>query len=614
MVALENVRASNAALKSLPSGLVAVFVGGTSGIGLYTARELVRNTISPHVYLIGRNQTEATKIISELKTINPSSEVSFIQKDVSLLKNVDEACKEIKSKEKQVNLLFMTCGYFVMTGRNETSEGLDRKFALHYYTRMRFVDQLQPLLTAAATAKTLSRVVAVLDPQPGLRLTPDFSDPSLKTTFSLKNCMVHASSMTNLAFSRLAFQNPGTSYIHAFPAVVDSGAGRDAFGPFKLLAKPIMWALTKAMEVKPAESGERHLYAATSPTFAPKSSGGVEEVAIGGDGVKGSGSYSLNWNGDILADTAKAKKLRGEGGEDKVLQHTKEVFETICEKGKKKGGLCIATPSGSAIPGFVEATGGNLANKVVLVSGAARGLGLTQAEALLEAGAKVYALDRLPEPSPDFHTIAARAKSDLGTSLAYRQIDVRDVINLNKIVQEIADAEGRLDGLIAAAGIQQETPALEYTAEDANRMFEVNMTGVFMTAQAVAKQMIRFGNGGSIVMIASMSGSIANRGLICAAYNASKAGVIQLGRNLAAEWGKHNIRVNTISPGYIVTAMVEELFVKYPDRKADWPTQNMLGRLSKPQEYRGAAVFLISDASSFMTGADLKMDGGHSAW
>jgi NAD(P)-dependent dehydrogenase (short-subunit alcohol dehydrogenase family) len=88
---------------------------------------------------------------------------------------------------------------------------------------------------------------------------------------------------------------------------------------------------------------------------------------------------------------------------------------------------------------------------------------------------------------------------------------VRDVTNLNKIVQEIADTEGRLDGLIAAAGIQQETPALDYTAEDANRMFEVNMTGVFMTAQAAAKQMIRFGQGGSIVMIASMSGSIANR-------------------------------------------------------------------------------------------------------
>jgi NADP-dependent 3-hydroxy acid dehydrogenase YdfG len=99
----------------------------------------------------------------------------------------------------------------------------------------------------------------------------------------------------------------------------------------------------------------------------------------------------------------------------------------------------------------------------------------------------------------------------LGTKLHYRRIDVRDTELLNNVIEEIATAEGRMDGLVAAAGIQQETPALEYTAKDANTMFEINVTGVFMTAQAVAKQMIRFGNGGSIVLIASMSGTIANK-------------------------------------------------------------------------------------------------------
>ncbi len=153
----------------------------------------------------------------------------------------------------------------------------------------------------------------------------------------------------------------------------------------------------------------------------------------------------------------------------------------------------------------------NLTDKVVLVSGAARGLGLTQAEALLEAGATVYALDRLPEPSPDFYRVQKRAAEELGTTFYYRQIDVRDVDNLNKVIEAIGENHGRLDGLIAAAGIQQEATALEYTAKDANMMFEVNITGVFMTAQAVAKQMIKYGNGGSIAMIASMSAHIANR-------------------------------------------------------------------------------------------------------
>lgn len=152
-----------------------------------------------------------------------------------------------------------------------------------------------------------------------------------------------------------------------------------------------------------------------------------------------------------------------------------------------------------------------LTDRVVLVSGAARGLGLTQAEALLEAGATVFALDRLPEPSPDFYRVQKRAAEELGTTFHYRQIDVRDNEGLNKIVADIGDTQGRMDGLIAAAGIQQETPALDYTAEDANMMFEINITGVFMTAQVVAKQMIKFGNGGSIAMIASMSAHIANR-------------------------------------------------------------------------------------------------------
>ena len=89
---------------------------------------------------------------------------------------------------------------------------------------------------------------------------------------------------------------------------------------------------------------------------------------------------------------------------------------------------------------------------------------------------------------------------------------------------------------------------------------------------------------------------------------------MQLAKNLASEWGVHGIRVNTISPGYIVTAMVEELFRLYPERRIEWPSQNMLGKLSKPEEYRGAAVFLLSDASSFMTGSDIRMDGGHVSW
>lgn len=266
--------------------------------------------------------------------------------------------------------------------------------------------------------------------------------------------------------------------------------------------------------------------------------------------------------------------------------------------------------AGSLLPDF------SLKDKVIVVSGGARGLGLVQIEACLEAGAKVYALDRLGEPESDSHfaKVAQRAREELGTSLTYFQVDVRDNAQLNKIIEDIANENNRLDGLIAAAGINQETPALEYTAEDTDRMMSINFTGCFMTAQAVARQMVRLKQPGSILMIASMSGTIANKGMIAPVYNPSKAAVVQLARNLASEWGQYGIRVNTLSPGYILTQMLENLFVEYPERKTRWASENMLGRLSTPNEYRGAAVFLLSDASSFMTGSDLRIDGGHAAW
>jgi NAD(P)-dependent dehydrogenase (short-subunit alcohol dehydrogenase family) len=159
----------------------------------------------------------------------------------------------------------------------------------------------------------------------------------------------------------------------------------------------------------------------------------------------------------------------------------------------------------------------SLKGKVIVVSGGGRGVGLVQAEGLLEAGAIVHAIDRLPPPTEtsEFTEVANRARDELGTSLTYHNVDVRDNAGLNDAVAAIAAKHDRIDGLIAAAGIQQETPALEYNADDCDTMLGVNVTGVFMTAQAVARQMIKRQQRGSLVLIASMSGTVANRGLIC---------------------------------------------------------------------------------------------------
>lgn len=121
-------------------------------------------------------------------------------------------------------------------------------------------------------------------------------------------------------------------------------------------------------------------------------------------------------------------------------------------------------------------------------------------------------------------------------------------------------------------------------------------------------------------LVASMSGSIANRGLDAPVYNSSKAAVVQLARNLAMEYGRKRpdgsggIRVNTLSPGHIVTPMVEENFRKGEADRAEWEENNMLGRISTPEEYKSVVLFMLSKASSYMTGHDLKIDGGTTAW
>ncbi|KAI5284280.1 hypothetical protein KEM54_001459 [Ascosphaera aggregata] len=273
-----------------------------------------------------------------------------------------------------------------------------------------------------------------------------------------------------------------------------------------------------------------------------------------------------------------------------------------------------------------------LDGKVFAVTGGGRGIGLCIAEAMSDAGAEVHCLDIAPSPSEDFREAQNRIKDkdSPSSSLHYHTIDVRDVSALNDLFAQIATASHdghapRLDGLVAAAGIQQLTEALDYQVDDVHRMLDVNYTGVLMSAQAAARQMIEirrsssstsmpFSTGGSIVLIASMSGLVANKGLTSCVYNSSKAAVIQLARNLAMEWAHFGIRVNSLCPGHTLTSMVRRNFEEIPALKELWEKENMLGRLADPSELSGAAIYMLSDASSFMTGTSLVVDGGHTAW
>lgn len=165
----------------------------------------------------------------------------------------------------------------------------------------------------------------------------------------------------------------------------------------------------------------------------------------------------------------------------------------------------------------------------------------------------MYCLDRLAAPADEFHKAKERLELEYGGSLNYDHVDVRDSQELDYVISKVANKYQRLDGLIAAAGVQKVTPAIEYPPEAIMEMMDINYKGVYCAAVSCARQMIKYKCPGSLMFIASMSGLIANKGFTSSVYNSSKAAVCQLTRSLAMEWGKavdgKPIRVNSLCPG-----------------------------------------------------------------
>ncbi|KFY67100.1 hypothetical protein V496_01754 [Pseudogymnoascus sp. VKM F-4515 (FW-2607)] len=259
----------------------------------------------------------------------------------------------------------------------------------------------------------------------------------------------------------------------------------------------------------------------------------------------------------------------------------------------------------------------SLSGKTIIITGGGRGLGITLAAAVLEAGGCAACVDVLPSPAAtEWNNLQILAKKS-NLQVTYRRCDITEELELSDCFDQIAvestQAGAPLSGTIACAGIQQKEPAIEYPIDGFRRIMDVNVTGTFLTIKHSARIFKAEGTKGSIVMIASMSGQVANRGLTCTAYNTSKAAVHQMCRSVAQEWGQYGIRVNTLSPGYIRTAMTDELLTAEPEVEKTWMAGALLGRLGTPRDFKAPAVFLLADGSSFMTGADLRVDGGHCA-
>jgi 2-deoxy-D-gluconate 3-dehydrogenase len=240
-----------------------------------------------------------------------------------------------------------------------------------------------------------------------------------------------------------------------------------------------------------------------------------------------------------------------------------------------------------------------LDGRVALVTGASSGLGAAIATALAEAGAQV-AVHRNRRP-------ASETAASIGGRAAVFQCDLSDSKGAERLFSEVVERFGRVDILVNNAGTIHRSAAADFSLEEWQRVLQVNLTSVFQLSQLAGRNMMGRDSGGKIVNIASMLSF--QGGIRVPAYAASKGGVAQLTKALANEWAAHNIQVNAIAPGYFATSNTEALQAD-PVRSRQILERIPANRWGQPRDLAGAAVFLSSRASDYVTGTVLTVDGG----
>lgn len=250
----------------------------------------------------------------------------------------------------------------------------------------------------------------------------------------------------------------------------------------------------------------------------------------------------------------------------------------------------------------------DLNGRVAVVTGGARGIGYSLAEALASQGCAVGLLDRLP----DVEASAERLAADHGVPAAHAVVDVTDPGSVSAAFASVGEAIGTPDILVTAAGITVWGDAEHVDRETWGRVIDVNLSGTFYSTQAFARPLLEQGRQGSAILISSMSGRVVNVPQHQASYNASKAAVDQLARSLAVEWAP-SLRVNAIAPGYILSDMTRQFTEQEPELAAQWVDAIPAGRMGDPEDLHGVVLLLASDASRYLTGQTVVVDGGYTA-
>lgn len=242
-------------------------------------------------------------------------------------------------------------------------------------------------------------------------------------------------------------------------------------------------------------------------------------------------------------------------------------------------------------------------NRVVLVSGGSRGIGRSLAQGLAHRGAKVFISGR------DVNTLqqTVREISTPSNAVEYVVCDVAQPDQIPGMVDAVIQKAGRIDSLLNVAGINIRKRVEDYSVEEFDKIVDINMRGAFLVAQEVGRRLIAQKLGGTIINVDSLNSFRPLKAV--QPYAMSKAAVSAMTRGMAMEWGEHSIRVNAIAPGFILTDLTNKLWSN-PTMQA-WNDANCpLKRLGQPEDLIGTAVFLISDASSFLTGQVIYVDGG----
>lgn len=244
----------------------------------------------------------------------------------------------------------------------------------------------------------------------------------------------------------------------------------------------------------------------------------------------------------------------------------------------------------------------DLTGKTALVTGGGRGIGKAIAVALAEAGANVALISRTEEQLKE----ASKEIEELGKKAYYKALDVTNHLEVKEYVKEIVDIEGKIDILVNGAGSNRRLPLLEVTPEDFDFVMNLNLKSVLFTTQAVIPYMVRQ-KYGKIINIASLTSVLGFKNMTL--YGSSKGGVSQFTKAVAVEFAKDGIRSNAIGPGYFKTEMTKSLF-EDPERVAWMNSRIPLGRTGNTDELKGAAVYLASPASDYVTGQTIYVDGG----